>query len=667
MSVTEPATGTLTIRLDRLFVPQNVREIDEEYLAALQLSIQARGKVVVPVEIINADPSVHGDPYDHVLVAGFHRVAAAKRLGHKTIPAVYGDPDHEHTDRALENITRKALNPYEEATAVKAMLARGFSEEGAAHLLGWDRRRVTARVKLLELPKRAQQLVGDGTIALAAVDAMRTIAQASPGLLGVALDYVEHHADHFEADQLARRPLWLLTRALYETETDVFAAPLRDVPLHARQGLELGEETEALIQEATELHKKLDRYAYGPPRMRFTEAEVDRARAAGVLIEHSDEEPLVTDFVLYQDLCRTAIASGLAEIKRQVAERGEAKKATPTAQDKPADPIAELAIAHRRDLRALAATAHAANLDLGDSLRDGLSVVDPSDMTVARFFVYSTLGGDTASIYSADTRVSAIALRGIRLVIGDFRQDVTKTKKDGSKGALRITYGDGFNHANQAHWLWSYLDGAQTAGELYGRALVVIAAEHYASRLVVPSSQQRPALQWTSHKDLALKALHKLAGPHLAPTLKALEKAVAKAKREHDEARDALFAAARARQAQHASTEVDDLRDEPDDGDEDGILYDDDPEFYDNDPLDDAPPPVSAEAVAPPAQALILTPSPDATVTDASPAPSLPDATARVAAAPTVADPVVTNPPAPEPACTPEPSDIVEASSEIDF
>ena len=63
-------------------------------------------------------------------------------------------------------ITRKALNPYEEATAVKAMLDRGFSEEGAAHLLGWDRRRVTARVKLLELPERAQQLVGDGTIAL---------------------------------------------------------------------------------------------------------------------------------------------------------------------------------------------------------------------------------------------------------------------------------------------------------------------------------------------------------------------------------------------------------------------------------------------------------------------------------------------------------------------
>ncbi len=75
-------------------------------------------------------------------------------------------------------------------------------------------------------------------------------------------------------------------------------------------------------------------------------------------------------------------------------------------------------------------------------------------------------------------------------MIGDFREDKTKERKDGSRGALRITYGDGKKHENQSHWLWKYLDGARSAGELYGRALVVIAAEQYASRLVVPSSQQ---------------------------------------------------------------------------------------------------------------------------------------------------------------------------------
>jgi hypothetical protein len=69
---------------------------------------------------------------------------------------------------------------------------------------------------------------------------------------------------------------------------------------------------------------------------------------------------------------------------------------------------------------------------------------------------------------------------------------------------------------------------------LFGRALVVIAAEQYASRLVVPSSQQHPPMRWPSHKDHARKALAKLAGPHLPATLKQLEKAVAKAHAEHD-------------------------------------------------------------------------------------------------------------------------------------
>ena len=34
-------------------------------------------------------------------------------------------------------IARKQLNPYEEARAVKAMVDRGLTEEGAAQALGW--------------------------------------------------------------------------------------------------------------------------------------------------------------------------------------------------------------------------------------------------------------------------------------------------------------------------------------------------------------------------------------------------------------------------------------------------------------------------------------------------------------------------------------------------
>ena len=58
---------------------------------------------------------------------------------------------------------------------------------------------------------------------------------------------------------------------------------------------QLGEPTAALLAEATELNKQLNPYSWGPPRIRFTEAETDRARAAGVLLEYGDEAPLVTD------------------------------------------------------------------------------------------------------------------------------------------------------------------------------------------------------------------------------------------------------------------------------------------------------------------------------------------------------------------------------------
>jgi hypothetical protein len=117
----------------------------------------------------------------------------------------------------------------------------------------------------------------------------------------------------------------------------------------------------------------------------------------------------------------------------------------------------------------------------------------------------------------------------VRLVVGDLRTDVTKTRKDGSRGRLRIDYGDARDPQATVAWLWKFVDGAKTAGELYGRALVVIAAEQHATRLVAPASQRMPTSRWSSHKDLAAKALRRLAGPHLPASLTKLEQAVKRA------------------------------------------------------------------------------------------------------------------------------------------
>jgi hypothetical protein len=190
--------------------------------------------------------------------------------------------------------------------------------------------------------------------------------------------------------------------------------------------------------------------------------------------------------------------------------------------------------------------------------------------------VYGLLGADyDGSPYTqSGERVARLAMQGIRLVIDEFRADVTRRRKDGSRGRLRIDYGNRNEPAKPVEWLWKFVDGAKTAGELYGRGLVVIAAEQYASRLVIPQSQRSHPSGWSSHKDHAAKALKKLAGPYLPGSLRQLETAV---KRAHEDCARGEREAHEAQQGAHpneagdgdaaeggvnAEDEIDDLEDD---------------------------------------------------------------------------------------------------------
>jgi hypothetical protein len=147
--------------------------------------------------------------------------------------------------------------------------------------------------------------------------------------------------------------------------------------------------------------------------------------------------------------------------------------------------------------------------------------------------------------------------------VDELRADVTKTRKDGSRGRLRIDYGDSRDPQAALQWLWTFIDGAKTAGELYGRALVVIVAEQLASQLVVPSSQRMPASRWSSHKDIAAKALKKLAGPHLPTSLTKLEQAVKRAHRAYDKTE---IAAREQHRVERAAAETEPAESSVDDG-----------------------------------------------------------------------------------------------------
>jgi hypothetical protein len=76
--------------------------------------------------------------------------------------------------------------------------------------------------------------------------------------------------------------------------------------------------------------------------------------------------------------------------------------------------------------------------------------------------------------------------------------------------------------------------------ELYGRVLVVFAAQHYASQLVLPNSKRHGSVLPRSHKDTARKAFEKVTKKVLPASYVQLQRALAAEARTYSSSVDAL-------------------------------------------------------------------------------------------------------------------------------
>jgi hypothetical protein len=79
------------------------------------------------------------------------------------------------TDRAADRAPPQAER-------LTRALAAATLPRTAATVLGWHKRRVTARRRILELPGSAQQLVGAGEIPVVGIEALLEIQVVSPQL-----------------------------------------------------------------------------------------------------------------------------------------------------------------------------------------------------------------------------------------------------------------------------------------------------------------------------------------------------------------------------------------------------------------------------------------------------------------------------------------------------
>jgi ParB family chromosome partitioning protein len=151
------------------------RKLEPGALEDLSSSIRAHG-VLQPVVV-----RPFGARYQ--LIAGERRWRAARLAGLQAIPAVIreGVPDQEMLELALvENVQREELSPIERALGYRQLMeGLGITQEAVATKVGLKRATVTNHLRLLDLPKEAQEAVGEGLIGMGHARAL--LGLASPG------------------------------------------------------------------------------------------------------------------------------------------------------------------------------------------------------------------------------------------------------------------------------------------------------------------------------------------------------------------------------------------------------------------------------------------------------------------------------------------------------
>lgn len=142
--------------------PLQPREnFDQKKLEDLISSIREKG-VLQPLIVRSKDG-------EYELIAGERRMRAAKALGIEDVPIIIRNvSDVDALEMALiENIQREELNPIEEAKAFRKLMDEfGFSQEEVAKAVGKDRATVANTARLLNLPKRVQEMIVEGMLSM---------------------------------------------------------------------------------------------------------------------------------------------------------------------------------------------------------------------------------------------------------------------------------------------------------------------------------------------------------------------------------------------------------------------------------------------------------------------------------------------------------------------
>ncbi|SEI52271.1 chromosome partitioning protein, ParB family [Allopseudospirillum japonicum] len=135
--------------------PQQPRqEIHPQALQELAASLQAQG-ILQPL-VVTSLPATSDTAQKYQLIAGERRWRAAQYLGWQSVPVLIREAQQDQilALALIENIQREALNPVEEAQALKRLQEEyQYSQQQIADAIGRSRSTVANLLRLLKLPR----------------------------------------------------------------------------------------------------------------------------------------------------------------------------------------------------------------------------------------------------------------------------------------------------------------------------------------------------------------------------------------------------------------------------------------------------------------------------------------------------------------------------------
>jgi len=315
---------------------------------------------------------------EYELIAGERRYEAAIRAGRPSLPAMVieaGEELDEPTRLAMafaENALHEQLTPLEEAQILAGMISSfGFTLEGAAEHFGMTLTRAEGRMALLKLPEGVRARLAREELTLRNAATLAPIAAKAPGVAEALAERVASGAQSQGA--LDNDPAAALRRLADEERQPegTFLIPFGShdtVNLDEVLGRIRSAASQDLIPDGSladveaalaDVESSLGSVPSELRTAQVAEADVDRARSFGVLIEYREgayrRSGVLVDPVFAADWAR-AVAATLAETGGEEAPEAEAAEMPEERED-------PKAARERRKAEALKAKSSNAHLD----------------------------------------------------------------------------------------------------------------------------------------------------------------------------------------------------------------------------------------------------------------------------------------------------------------